>query len=97
MASSMKAAIFLWPDILKNSNIYKNTRFENIENVFNTTQKIDKRTSRKNLNVRNLEDSSPSWTRSDDQAVKLAKEKVCFYAFSVLCVGRMESVLEAAE
>ena len=52
------------------------------------------------LNVRNLEDSSPSWTRSvlvNDQAVKLAKEKVCFYAFSVLCVGRMESVPEAAE
>ena len=54
MASSMKAAIYLGPDILKNSNIYKNTRFENIENVFNTTQKIDKRTSRKNSECEKL-------------------------------------------
>ena len=37
MASSMKAAIHLGPDFLMNSESYKNTRLENIENVFNIT------------------------------------------------------------
>ena len=40
MASSMKAPIHLGPDFFKNSAIYKNTRFENIENVFNIIQKF---------------------------------------------------------
>ena len=44
MASSMKAAIHLRPDFTMNSEIYKNTRFENIVNVFNITQKINQRT-----------------------------------------------------
>ena len=39
MASSMKAAIHLGPDFLKNSKIYKNTRFEN---VFNIIEKLMK-------------------------------------------------------
>ena len=46
------------------------------------------------LNVKDLENSSPSWTRSvlvNDQAVKWAKAEVCVFADSVLCVGRMEN------
>ena len=35
----MNAATHLGLDFLMNSEIYKNTRFENIENVFNITQK----------------------------------------------------------
>ena len=35
--SSMKADIDLGPDVLTNSEIYKNTKFENIWNVFNIT------------------------------------------------------------
>ena len=44
MTSSMKAAIHLGPDFLENSEIYKNTKFENIKNVFNITQNVDKGT-----------------------------------------------------
>ena len=44
MASSMQAAIHLGPDSLENSEICKNTRFENIENVFNITQNFFERT-----------------------------------------------------
>ena len=40
MTSSMKADIHLGQDFLENSEIFKNTKFENIENVFNITQKI---------------------------------------------------------
>ena len=64
MASSMKAPIHLGPDFFKNSAIYKNTRFENIQNVFNIIQKFIKQHSEETLNVRSLDYSSPSWTRS---------------------------------
>ena len=79
MASSMKAAIHLGPDFLRNSGIYLNTRFENIENVFNIIQKFIKEHSEEILNVRGLEYTLPSWTRSvlaNDQAVKWAKANV---------------------
>ena len=49
---------------LKTLEIYKNTRFENIENVFNITQRLIKEHSEEILILRDLEHSSPSWTRS---------------------------------
>ena len=58
MTSSMKAAIHLGPDFLENSEIYKNTRVENIKNVFNISQKLLREHSEKNLNVRSLDYSS---------------------------------------
>ena len=39
MTSSMKAAIHLGPNYLSNSEIYKNTKFEETESLFNITQK----------------------------------------------------------
>ena len=79
MASSMKAVTHLGPDFLRNSGIYSNTRFENIENAFNITRKLIKEHSEEILKVRGLEYSSPSWTKSvlaNDQAVKWAKANV---------------------
>ena len=40
MSSSMKAAIHLGPDYLTNSEICRNTNFEEIESLFNITQKL---------------------------------------------------------
>ena len=40
MSSSMKAAIHLGPNYLANSGIYTNTKFEEIESLFNITQKL---------------------------------------------------------
>ena len=40
MTSPMKAAIHLGPDFFNNLEMYKNTRFENIEIVCNITQKL---------------------------------------------------------
>ena len=62
MASSMKAAVHLGPQFQKNSEINRNTRFENIENVFNVSQKLIKEQSEEILDVRSLDYSSPSWT-----------------------------------
>ena len=44
MTSSMKAAIHLGSDFLGNSEIYKHTKFENIDNVFIIIQKLVKDT-----------------------------------------------------
>ena len=41
MASSMKAATHLGKDFVQKSEIHKNTQFENFENVFDITRKID--------------------------------------------------------
>ena len=51
MSSSMKAAIHLGPNYLTNSEIYKNTNFEEIESLFNITQKFIMEHSEEILNV----------------------------------------------
>ena len=61
MCSSMKAAIHLGPNYVSNSEIYKNAKFEDIESVFNITQKLVIERSEEILNVKCLEYSSPSW------------------------------------
>ena len=78
MTSSMKAAIHLGPIFLSNSEIYKNTKFEFFERVFNITQQLVREHSEESLNVKCLEYSSLSWARSvlaNDQAVKWANQK----------------------
>ena len=77
MTSTMRAAIHLEPNYLSKSEIFKNTKFDEMEH------------SEEILNVTCLKYSSPSWARSvlaNDQAIKWAKAKVCVYADSVLCV-----------
>ena len=59
----MKAAIHLGPSSLSNSEIYKDTQFEELECVLNITQKLVMEHSGEILNVKCLEYSSPSWTR----------------------------------
>ena len=49
--SSMKAAIHFGPNYVSNSEIYKNTKFEDIESVFNTTQKLVMEHSEEILNA----------------------------------------------
>ena len=96
----MRAAIHLGKNFLRNSETYKKTKFENIENVFNITQKLVMKHTEEILNVECLECSPPSWTRSilaNDQAAKRAKAKVCVYADSVLCVGQVKDTPEATE
>ena len=96
LASSMKATIHLGPDFLTNSEIYKNTKFEKIWSVFNSTQKLRNEHSEEILNMECLEYSSPSWTRSI-LANNQAKVKVCVYADSVLCVGQVKDISGATE
>ena len=98
MTSSMKAAIHLGPNYLTNLEIYKNTNFEDIETLFNITQKSKLEHSEEILKVKPLESSSPSLTRSvlsHDQAIKWEKAKVRIYSDSFLCEGQMNESKEA--
>ena len=77
-----------------------NTKFEEMECVFNIIQKLVREHSEEILNVKCLEYSSPLWARSalsHDQAFKWAKAKECVYTDSYLCVGQMKDSPEAIE
>ena len=60
MSSSMKAAIHLRPYYLATSEIYKNTKFEEIESLFNITQKLVMEHSEEILHAECLKYSSQS-------------------------------------
>ena len=64
MASSMKAAIHLGPNYLANMKVYKNTNFEEIQTLFNITQKLILEHSEEILNVNTIDSASPSSRRS---------------------------------
>ena len=92
MSLSMKAAIHLGPNYLANLQVYKNTNFEEIQSVFNITQKLTLEHSEEIPDVNKTESESPSWTRSvlsHDQMIQWAKAKVRVYSDSVLCLVMM--------
>ena len=69
----MKATIHLGPNYLANLEIHKKTNIEEIDILFNITQKLILEQSEENVDVKLLESSSPSYTRpvlSHDQVDK---------------------------
>ena len=89
MSSAMKAAIHLGPSYTENLEFYKNANFEKVQNLFNITQKLMWDHQGEILNVKFVESTDPSLTRSTlshDQAIKWMKAKVLVYSDSVLCL-----------
>ena len=98
--SSLQAAIHLGPNYLANLEAYKNTNFEDIQSLFNITQKLILEHSEEILNVHRLESASLSWTRSvlsHDQVIQWTKAKVLMYSDSVLCLVKMNDSKGASE
>ena len=95
MSSSMKAAIHLGMNYLANLEVYKNTNFEEIQSLFNITQKLMLKHSEESLNGNTIHSASPSWTRSLDQVIQWTKAKVRGYSDSVLCLVRMNDSTDA--
>ena len=60
----MKAAIHFGPNYTENLAVYKNTNFEQVQNLFNIKQKLVLEHSEQILNVNTIESTSPSWTIS---------------------------------
>ena len=87
MVSSMKAAIHLGPNYLANLEVYKNTNFEEIQSLFDITQKLILEHSEEIPNVNTIDSASLSWTRSvlfHDQVIQWTKQKsaqIPFYAW----------------
>ena len=92
MAFSLKAAIHLGPNYLANLEVYKNTNFEEIESLFNVTQKLILEHSEEILIV-NAVDSAPlSWTRSvlsHDQVIQWTKANVRVYSDFFVCLVKL--------
>ena len=79
MSASMKAAIRLGPDYTENLEIYKNTNFEELQSLFDITQKLLLYKQDEILNAKMIECTSPSWTRfslAHDRATKWSNAKV---------------------
>ena len=92
MASSMKAAIHLGPNYLANLDVHKNINFEEIQSLFNITQKLMLEHSEEILNVNTVDSASLSWTRSvlsHDQVIQWTEATVRTYSDSVLCLGTL--------
>ena len=60
----MKAAIHLGPNYTEILEVYKNTNFEEVQNLFGITQKLVWDHPDEILNVKPIEWTAPSWTRS---------------------------------
>ena len=98
MSSSMKAAIHLGPNYLANVEVYKNTNFEEIQSLFNITQKLILDLSEEILNVNTIESAIPSWTRSvlfHDQVIHWIKSKVRVYSDSFQYLEKLSDLSEA--
>ena len=70
----------------------KNTRFNNIEGLFNVTKNLTADNEEKNEIQHFWNETAPSWTRStllNDRAKQLMKAKVNVDMDSVLCLGRI--------
>ena len=69
-SASTKAAIHKGPNYMENLEIYKNTNFEEHENLFDITQKLETYKQLENLNVKTIECTSASWSRSSPQILQ---------------------------
>ena len=91
MSSSMKAAIHLGPHYLANLEVHKDTNIEEIQSLFNVTQKLKLDHQAEILYVTPIDWTAPSWTRSalnHDQMITWTVAEVCVYSDSVLCLEK---------
>ena len=87
MSTTMKAAIHLGPNYVEHLDVYRNTNFEELQNLFDITQKLILNHQSEILNVTTIDWTSPSWARSTltyDQVITWTKAKVRVFSDSVL-------------
>ena len=89
----------LGPNYLANLLFYKNKNFEDIQSLFNITQKLILEHSEEMLNVNTIDSASHSWTGSvlsHDQVVQWTKAKVRVFSDSFECMERMSENKDAS-
>ena len=98
--TTVKAAVHLGPNYTEKLEVYRNTNFEELQKVFDITQRLILDHQAEILNVSPIYWTAPSWTRSTltyDQVITWKKAKVRVYSDSVLCLGRCRSILKRNE
>ena len=88
MSSSMKAAILLGPNYVENLEVYKNTDFEETQNLFGVTQKLISDHSAEILKVNTIESTSPSWRDLLCFMIKWSsgQKQKCLFIQTLFCV-----------
>ena len=100
MSTTMKAAIRLGPNYVGKLEVYRNTNFEELQNLFDITQKLTLNHHAEILNVTTIDWTSSSWTRSTlshDQVVTLTKGRVRVCSDSVSCLGNCQIIQKRIE
>ena len=100
MSSAMKAAIHLGPNYTENLEVFKNTNFEEIQSLFGITQKLILDHSEEILNVKPIESTAPSWTRSilsHDQVISGQKQKYVFTQTLFYALGSCQILQKQTE
>ena len=98
MSTTMKAAIHLQPNYKENLEVYKSTNFEELQNLFDISQKLILEHEAEILKVSPIDWTARSWTRSKithDQVITWTKAKVHVYSDSVSCLGKKSEHSEA--
>ena len=97
MSTTMKAAIHLGPHYVENLGLYKNTNFEELQNLFDITQKLTLDHQAEILSVTAIDWTAPSWTRStlSHDQVTWTKARVQVHSDSVLCLAKMSDQSDA--
>ena len=100
MSTTVKAAVHLGPNYTENLEVYRNTNFEKLQNLFDITQRLILDHQVEILNVPPIDWTPPSWTRSTlthDQVITWTKAKVHVCSDSVSCMEKMQELSEANE
>ena len=93
MSTTLKASVHLGPNYDQYLEGYRNTYFEDLKNLFATTQRVILEHAAEILNVSTTGWKVASWTRSTlmhNQVIKWAKAKVHVFPDSVLCLEKMQ-------
>ena len=90
----MKAAVHMGPDYIVILEVYTNINFEELQNLFDITQKLVHKQS-EIMNVKMIECASPTWSRSSLAHDQPTKAKVRVYSDPVLCSGKMTEPADA--
>ena len=98
MSTTVKAAIHLRPNYVEILEVYRNTNFEEIQDLFVIAQKLILDHQAEILNVTRTGWTAPSWTRSTlshDRVITWRKARVRVYSDPVLCLGKLSDYFEA--
>ena len=88
MSTTIKASVHLGSGDTEKLEVYRNTHFEGLQNLFDVTQRLILEHHVEILKVSPVDWTAPSWTRSAltrDQVITWTKVHV--YSDSVLCLG----------